>query len=155
MGTGKKKRVLEENSRKGENGTKETKSRLLKVEDRERELEQEYMKLKGQSWEGRVGWRDRKHVEAGPGAAGGCGQRLDRPQNAAWCCRPRTGVSSPRSLSPLQGLPQFTLACPPGASSILGGLLLEARVTSVDLVSLVFNLHVEDLVQPRVLSGNL
>lgn len=74
MGTGKKKRVLEENSRKGENGTKETKSRLLKVEDRERELEQEYMKLKGQSWEGRVGWRDRKHVEAGPGAAGGCGQ---------------------------------------------------------------------------------
>lgn len=61
----------------------------------------------------------------------------------------------PTEPAPLQGLPQFTQACPSGASSVLGGLLLEAWVTPMDLVSLVFHLDAEDLVQPRVLSGNL
>lgn len=97
-------------------------------------------------------------------AAGALGQRLAQHLKAGRCCSPRPGVSSPQSLAPLQGLSQpprlphparGTQSSEAGSWVLKSKVLSEARVKPMDWVSLSFTLHAEDLVQPRVLSGNL
>lgn len=99
-------------------------------------------------WQGVGSW--------GPWAATG------QPLRAGWRCSRRPGVSNLQNLAPLQGLSQPSCR-PLPASALLGVLTLvaqeqtapEAQATSTDSISLFFNLHAEDLGQPKVLSGHL